>query len=181
MSKSNWKLNSSNKGKLKEFQYFFKQYKYELEISTEDLKEIDADPLSIVVHKASQLSEKTLVEDTSLEIEGEKIGTNIRWLLDYLKNFIGKKAEWVVLLAYREGSDIYVFKGSVKGTIVKERGGEGFGFDPYFQPDTSNQTLAQNKPDHLNARGLAIKNFINNNVFIKRSVIKDWKGPWQYS
>ena len=56
------------------------------------MREIVADPLSVVIHKASQLGEYVIVEDTSLDIEGEQVGINVKWMLDSLTNCIGKKA-----------------------------------------------------------------------------------------
>ena len=40
--------------------------------------------------------------------------------------------------------DIHRFEGIVEGEIIRERrGGEGFGYDPIFQPDGYNQTFAE--------------------------------------
>ena len=37
-----------------------------------------------------------------------------------------------------------IFKGIVEGSIIKERrGGEGFGYDPIFQPEGYNHTFAE--------------------------------------
>ena len=63
------------------------------------MREIVADPLSVVIHKASELGEYVIVEDTSLDIEGEQVGINVKWMLDSLTDFIGKKALWNVYLA----------------------------------------------------------------------------------
>ena len=143
------RLNTSNRGKFEDFKQIFSKYNITLEATHIDLKEIEAEPIEVIAHKASQIEENILVEDTSLEIEGASIGINVRWLLDHLPNYTGCKAEWLTLLAVRSGKEILIYKGSVTGTIVRPRGTEGFGFDPVFLPDGSTKTLAEFKPDEL--------------------------------
>lgn len=174
-----WKLNTSNKGKLQEFQHLFEKYGVLLSSTQIDLNEVDADPITVVAHKASQLDEQILVEDTSLDVEGASVGINVRWMIDHLEDYIGKKAVWTVLLAYHQGDNVFIFKGEVKGTIVPSRGNGGFGFDPVFLPDASNQTLSEAKSDAVNARALAVDALMQNNVFTVVKAIHDWDGPWQ--
>jgi XTP/dITP diphosphohydrolase len=173
------KLNTSNPGKFEEFKRLFEESGYTLEGTAVDLPEIDADHLTIVVNKASQLEEDIIVEDTSLEVEGAEFGTNIRWLLDHLQEYTGRKALWVVLLAVRQGNEILIYKGTVLGTIVNPKGTSGFGFDPFFLPEGATQTLAESKPDHFNARAQAVQALVTGNIWAKRPVMKQWKGPWQ--
>jgi XTP/dITP diphosphohydrolase len=175
-----WKLNTSNKGKLKEFESLFAKYGFQIEATQIDLKEIDSDHLSVVSHKASQLDENVLVEDTSLEIEGASVGINVRWVLDHLSDFIGRKAEWVVLLAYRKRDQIMIFRGIVHGSIVEPRNvSEGFGFDPVFLPDGTSKTLSESKPFEVNARAKAVEALIKNDIFMTKPALYDWEGPWQ--
>lgn len=174
-----WKLNTSNLSKLEEFQRFFGKKGYKISSTQIDLPEIDASPIDVVLHKASQVEEWVLIEDTSLEIEGADVGVNVRWLLDNLSDYIGRKARWTTLIAYREGSQVHVYKGEVKGTIVKPAGTTGFGFDPVFQPEFATQTLAQSKPDHVNARALAVEALLNDKPLISAPAITEWHGPWQ--
>lgn len=174
-----YKLNTSNPGKLEEFRIFFNRYGCELEISEVDLDEVDSDPLTVITHKASQLDERILVEDTSLDIEGADVGINVRWLIDDLEKYLGKKAVWTVLLAYRLDDQVHIFKGEVQGTIVQLRSNGGFGFDPYFLPNGSTKTLAEEKPDQFNARSLAVEALMNNQRFVTRSPLYQWDGSWQ--
>lgn len=174
-----WRLNTSNLEKLQEFQKFFAKHDIELVSSQFDIKEISADPMTVVVHKASQLEEMVLIEDTSLDIEGADVGINVRWLIDHLKSYVGRKATWRVLLAYRKGDEIIVYKGEVKGQIVPASGNGGFGFDPIFLPEGTNKTLAESKPDQYNARALAVEALLKGKVFEIRKAIYDWNGPWQ--
>lgn len=174
-----WHLNTSNSGKLKEFQRLFAKYDILLLSTQYDLHEIEADPIKVVAHKASQLHDLVIVEDTSLDIEGASVGVNVRWLIDHLEDYIGRKAIWRVLLAYRLADDVFIFKGEVQGMIVPSRGEKGFGFDPVFLPEGSNQTLAESKPDEVNARALAVDALIQGDLLIIEKAIYKWDGAWQ--
>lgn len=174
-----WKLNTSNPNKAREFQRIFAQHGASLEISEVDLPEIDADELTVVVHKASQAGERVVVDDSTLDVEGAEVGIYVKWLVDHLPQYQGRKAVWTVLLAYREKGEVYVFEGKVKGTIVPPRGDNGFGFNPVFQPEGETQTLAQHKPDRVNARAIAVEALINGRPKVKMPVIDEWDGPWQ--
>jgi len=173
------KINTSNPGKFSEFSRLFSQHDVELEASHIDLDEIDADPISVVVHKASQLPPGCLVEDTSLDVAGADMGVNVRWLSEDLPKYLGKPAVWRTLLAIREDEAVSVYQGEISGVIVAPKGDQGFGFDPYFLPDGQSLTLAQNKPDKVNARAKAIDAYCQQKVFAKRLPIMDWEGPWQ--
>ncbi|MEI8365878.1 MAG: non-canonical purine NTP pyrophosphatase [Parachlamydiaceae bacterium] len=177
--KKNWLLNTSNKGKLHEFRQYFAEYGMVITATEIDLKEISADPLTVVVHKASQMGEEILVEDTSLDIQGAEVGINVRWLFDHLPMFVDRKACWRVLLAYLKRNLIYVYEAKVEGTIVLPQGNGGFGFDPLFLPDGSEQTLAQAKPFAVNARAKVVEALIKNQPSIITSPITHWNGSWQ--
>lgn len=174
-----WKLNTSNQNKFEEFKRLFAQYGWSLEATHIDLKEIDADPLTVIAHKASQVEENVLVEDTSLEIEGAAIGIHVRWLLEHLTEYIDRQAHWKVLLAYRRTNKVFVYKGSISGIIVEPRGASNFGFDPIFLPTGAVETLAESKPDQFNARAKAVEALMKNKVWITCPAIHKWEGPWQ--
>lgn len=173
-----WTLNTSNPGKQREYRRLFANRGIDLRISHIDVKEIDADPLSVAVHKASQF-DQVLVEDTSLDVEDAPIGIHIRGMLSHLKQYVGKKATWNVFLAYKSLDLVHVFRGTVRGEIVLPRGHNGFDFDPYFVPEGVKLTLAQSKPDELNARAHAVQDLLNNKCFATQKAITEWKGPWQ--
>lgn len=172
-------LNTSNGGKQKEFSSLFQKYGESLTFQTNDLREIKADPLTVIAHKASQVGENILVEDTSFHIAGEEIGVSIRYFLSELDKFIGKNALWQVLLAYREGEKVYIFEGRLEGTIVTKKGDLGFGFDPFFLPKGAHRTLAEEKPDCFNARSLAVDAFFRQETVAIMQPIFKWEGPWQ--
>lgn len=174
-----FRLNTSNLGKLAEFRSLFKEYGITLTETTHELREIDADPITVIAHKASQLEEGVIVEDTTLDIEDAAIGVNIKWLLEHLSQYIGHKATWTVLLAYKKDNVIHIYEGKVLGIIVKPRGDKGFGFDPVFCPEGSPYTLAEDKPNRVNARALAVEALIQGNALATVEPIYEWNGPWQ--
>lgn len=174
-----WKINTSNWNKLKEFREIFAKYGVELESTSVDLMEIEADPITVVVHKASHAGERVLVDDSILDIEGAKIGINVRWMLERLPQFEGRKALWTVHLAYREKGKVLIFEGHVRGTIVKARGESDFGFNPVFQPEGSDKTLAEAKPDSVNARAMAVAALMEGRVKFTKPAMDDWNGRWQ--
>jgi XTP/dITP diphosphohydrolase len=174
-----WKLNTSNPGKFEEFKRLFAGHGYTLEVTHHDLDEIQAEPIEVIVHKASQMDEYVLVEDTSLVVEGADIGINIRWLIDRLPEYTGRKASWKVFLAYRKGESIYIYEGVVKGCIVSPRGKQGFGFDSVFIPEGAEKTLAEDKPDHNNARAFAVQALIDDKIYKVLPMMNEWTGPWQ--
>jgi len=177
--KKHWKINTSSEGKLRELVRLFAQKGCSVDATQIDLKEIDSDPISVVVHKASQMPNDVLVEDTSLHIEKATVGIHIKWFLEHLSEYIGRKASWVVLLAYRRNQLVHIFKGQIDGVIVVAQGTEGFGFDPVFLPNGSSATLAISKPDSVNARAFAVTALLKGNVFSIQPVISDWAGEWQ--
>lgn len=173
------KINTSSKSKLQEFKRLFAAHGQELESSALDLPEIDADPLIVIRHKASQVPPGVLVEDTSLHIEGKSVGIHIRFLLDHLADCLGKEALWEVLLAVNQNGRILVYQGQVRGKIVKPAGEGGFGFDPYFLPEGREKTLAEEKPDSVNARALAVQALFSGKTFAICDLLKEWNGKWQ--
>lgn len=174
-------INTSNPGKQREFQRLFSKYGLNLKTTKFDLKEVKSDPVTVVVHKASQVDEHVIVDDTSLDIEGAEVGIDVKWVLHHLEQFAGRKAVWRVLLAYREGDSIYVFEGVTEGKIALPRGktAEGFGFDPVFLPEGTDLTLAQDKPDAVNARAKAVEALVNERPLAKKKAIHHWEGEWQ--
>lgn len=175
-----WQINTHNTYKQKELNRLFGKHGQNFEFSTIDLNEIDSDPINVIAHKASQLGEYVLVEDTSLDIDGADIGVNLRWKKDELHHHVGKKAIWRVLIAYRAGDCVFVYKGEQEGTIVQPREKKGYGFHPIFQPKGSTKTLAELSNDEYNARAAAVDNFMKNNYHTVVKALYNWDGPWQH-
>ncbi|KAK8805026.1 hypothetical protein WA171_006991 [Blastocystis sp. BT1] len=137
------RLNTSNMNKFREFKELFAKYGINLDATHREIREIVSDPLSVAIHKASQLGECVISEDTSLDIEGEQVGINVKWMMNELPKYIGKKALWNVYLAILIHGRVHVYRGQVIGTIVEPRGDSNFGFDPVFLPEGCVSTLAE--------------------------------------
>eukprot|EP00667_Euglena_gracilis_P021862 EG_transcript_24115 len=174
------KVNTSNQNKFKEFQRMFDKHGITLEATNIDLREINSEPIKVVAHKATQVGDNVIVEDTQLDVEGADVGVNVRWLMDNLGQFEGRRAVWTVLMGVKKGDLVYIYKGVVEGHIVKPRGDSNFGFDPIFQPLGQSHTLAEDKPDEVNARWLCIDNLAKDVVFARHAPITQWDGEWQH-
>lgn len=183
-----YRFNTSNKGKQAEYS---RMLDGEVIFSSFDVSEIQASPEKVVARKAWDLykiSGQTpiLVDDTSLEVEGHpEVGVNVRFQEQNLSSMIGAKATFVVFIAICagfEGSEsVRMYKGEIHGTIQQSSGTEGFGFDPYFVPEGETKSLAESKPDQLNARWLAVQNLINGtpSELVPVKQISTWDYPFQ--
>lgn len=179
------KLVTSNKNKLKEFQRFGLD-NIQME-QGKDIDEVDSDPVTVILYKALEVGAGHLVEDTSLHVSGADVGVNVRWLLDNIAQYNEHKAVWEVLLGYNDGENIRIYQGVIKGELTDALEGVsgGFGFDTYFIPEGSSQTLYEleliNKKDFHSARRLAVDSLISDSP-IKVVAIKDiptWTGKYQ--
>ena len=183
---ASYKLVTSNKNKLQEYKRFGLNIQIEPGL---DLREIDGGDIDVIIHKAIDAGPFHIVEDTSLNIEGENIGVNIRWMLNNLRNLHGKKASWVVLIGVNTGTSIEVYKGEIKGIIVSpetENQQNSFGFDPFFMPQGSSSTLAEleknGKKDQYSARKHAAMNMLAGKTIhrVNISDIQKWTGEYQH-
>ncbi|MBN8555226.1 MAG: hypothetical protein J0L93_07270 [Deltaproteobacteria bacterium] len=172
-------VNTSNPGKLAEFQKFFADYSRHVavEATQKSLPEPQSDPITVIRFKASQF-ENVIVDDVSLDVEGADLGVNIRWSLDTLDSHIGKSAVFICYLGVHRDGKIFIFKGEVSGKLVPPRG-KSFGFNPYFLPDGAVKTLAEEKADLFNARYHALQNFIANHPHQICEPLKEWDGNFQ--
>lgn len=86
--------------------------------------------------------------------EGHDSEANMSKLLKKLSNNDNRKARFRTVIALIQQGNVHKFEGIVNGQIIRERrGGEGFGYDPIFQPDGYDKTFAE--------LGLDIKNTIS--------------------
>ena len=106
----------------------FQGHNITLDRTSIDIKEIESDPFTVVAHKATQAGDHVLIEDTSLDIEGAEVGINIRWVMSNIEQYIGRKAVWTVLLGYKDGESIYIYKGVTNGHLVAPRVHSDFGY-----------------------------------------------------
>ena len=69
---------------------------------------------------------------------------NMTRLLNELGENNNRKARFRTVIALIQQGELHEFEGIVNGQIIRERrGGEGFGYDPIFQPDGYDQTFAE--------------------------------------
>lgn len=91
---------------------------------------------------------------------GHDSQANMRLLLDNMKDKANRAAHFSTVIALVEGEEIRFFEGRVDGKITtEERGEEGFGYDPIFQPDGSNLTFAEmdaSAKNEISHRGRAV-------------------------
>ena len=86
--------------------------------------------------------------------EGHDSQANMKKLLSELENTDNRKARFRTVIALIIDGKVTTFDGIVNGEITRvKRGGEGFGYDPIFQPDGYDKTFAE--------LGVGIKNQIS--------------------
>ena len=69
---------------------------------------------------------------------------NMTKLLNELGENNNRNARFRTVIALIQQGELHEFEGIVNGEIIRERrGGEGFGYDPIFQPDGYDQTFAE--------------------------------------
>ena len=91
---------------------------------------------------------------TSSQPKDHDSEANMTRLLRELGENNNRHARFRTVIALIQQGEVHEFEGIVNGQIIRERrGGEGFGYDPVFQPDGYDQTFAE--------LGLDIKNQIS--------------------
>lgn len=181
----NSKLLTSNLSKLNEFQSILGDL---ITIKQGvDLKEVDADPLTVMIYKSKDAGVGTIVEDTVLYVDGQPI-VDIRFKMDNLANLKqSSNAIWKVMLGHNDGTNIYFFEAEVHGVLrpCKEVPSNSFGFDPYFFIESENASLSDleknGRKKDFSARKLAIDKMLNGIPFhqVALSDIKEWRGSYQ--
>jgi XTP/dITP diphosphohydrolase len=95
---------------------------------------------------------------------------NIRKVLSELEGSADRKARFRTVISLIINGEETQFEGTVEGSILKEnRGKDGFGYDPIFEPDGYNESFAEMDPEKKNLishRGRATKKLIE---FLMRS------------
>lgn len=93
--------------------------------------------------------------------EGHDSEANMTKLLKNLEGETNRKAQFRTVIALILDGKTSLFDGIVEGEIIKERrGGEGFGYDPIFQPEGYDKTFAELGNDIKNTishRAIAVK------------------------
>ncbi len=175
-----WVVNSGNPEKMRQFKVLLQDFPVQFEY--QDIPEPLATPLEVIIYKASRFrvpGKVYIVEDTALEVEGADIGVNIRWLINDLRKYEGRHAQWLVHLAYRFENQVYVYRGEVKGRIGPKLNNEN-SFGDCFIPEGSKEPL--NKLEihpQYNARAQAVHSLLSHKVSGIYPASDTWTGPWQ--
>ncbi|MEP7168698.1 MAG: RdgB/HAM1 family non-canonical purine NTP pyrophosphatase [Bacteroidota bacterium] len=152
---------------------------------SEDLSETGFSLEENALQKARYVFEKfkmnCFADDTGLEVEalngapgvysaryaGDKRNAddNIIKLLDELKNKENRKAQFRTIIAGIISGKEFICEGIVKGEILKrEKGNNGFGYDPVFLPEGSNLSFAEmtlDEKNKLSHRARALEMFLH--------------------
>ena len=174
---------TSNEHKFREINAFLSKGNVQIRWIREKYEEIQENTTeSISKNSAEKLSltrkEPFFIEDTGLYIDS--LGGFPGPYSAYVSGTIGnsgilnllqgkeRSANFLTVVAYWDGKSVHTFSGKIEGKITdRVRGNNGFGYDPIFQPDGSEMTLAEmeivekNKNSH---RILALKKFL---LFLK--------------
>ena len=170
---------SSNEKKIREYNNFGLKVKAEKGI---DLPEIDSNIDDIIIYKSLHAGSNKIVEDTILEVDGVEI-IDIRWRVKQMN--IDASAKWIVSLGLNDGEYIKIYRGIVKGKIVKTENINDSDFDQYFIPDGSELRLLDldkvGLKNNFSARKLACENLVSDNHIIKIKIdnISQWTGNYQ--
>jgi non-canonical purine NTP pyrophosphatase (RdgB/HAM1 family) len=144
-----------------------KQIISDLEQLALDLPEIqNTDPQEIIKSKVAEAQQRCretfVVEDGSLFLDciPGLPGPLVKWFFKTLgndgiynlaKKFGNFKAIAKVVIGFSdEDKQIHFFEGAIKGLIVAPTGGQGFGWDPIFQPEGLTKTFAEMSTDAKN-------------------------------
>ena len=90
---------------------------------------------------------------------------NMNKLLNELEKKSDRSAQFRTVIALIIEGKEFLFEGIVKGTIAKEKAGDGgFGYDPIFIPEGFTQTFSQmgnDSKNHISHRALAVEKLYN--------------------
>lgn len=77
---------------------------------------------------------------------------NVKKVLSMMEGKTNRKACFRTIISLVLDGTEYQFEGRVNGTILEApRGGDGFGYDPIFMPEETNQSFAEMPLDEKNA------------------------------
>ena len=154
---------TGNKGKLAEVQSILGNVEG-LDIDLPEIQELDAHKIIQAKLEEAQRHQKGefIVEDTSLYFEAMKglPGPLIKWFMKTVGNdglykmveaFGNFNAEAKTIIGCSDkNGNVEFFEGNIKGIIVSPRG-EGFGWDPIFQPEGYNKTFGELSAEEKNS------------------------------
>ena len=97
--------------------------------------------------------------------DGHDSEANMAKLLHELGENNNRRARFRTIIALIIQGQVHEFEGIVNGEIIRERrGGEGFGYDPIFQPEGYDQTFAE--------LGVEVKNQISHRARATQKLVE---------
>ncbi|MCK4319421.1 XTP/dITP diphosphatase [Candidatus Micrarchaeota archaeon] len=169
---------TSNKGKLKEAKEILKEAGIKVKGRKLNIEEKRAENLEEIAKDSAlkaykKVGKPLIVEDAGLFIEGLEgfPGPYSAWVFKKLGNKgilrlveKNRKAYFKSVIAYTNGRGVKLFSGIVKGKIAKkEKGKQGFGYDPIFIPEGRKKTFSEDAvfKNLMSHRKRAFKNFVS--------------------
>lgn len=118
-------------------------------------------------------------EEFSILINGEtNCGFTVAQVLERLDEFNGRKAVLVVMMAFSDGKEVYIFEGRVSGHIkINPEYHNKYLFDAHFIPAGSDVSYCMSKPEHLDPYAIATEKFLNCRHDAILSSIHSWYDP----
>ena len=84
--------------------------------------------------------------------DGHDFAANNRLLLRNLEGQTDRRARFRTVISLILGGEEHLFEGIAEGRIIeREKGHEGFGYDPLFVPDGYDRTFAQMTTEEKNS------------------------------
>ncbi|OIR14408.1 MAG: non-canonical purine NTP pyrophosphatase, RdgB/HAM1 family [Marine Group III euryarchaeote CG-Bathy1] len=176
-------LITSNKGKVEELSAMLTPLGHETEQTDLQCPELQANNLEeVIVHGLEWLKdvvngENVLIDDAGVFIEalGGFPGVYSRYaydtiglsgILKLMEGIENRRASFKCVLGFLQSNGTqYVLAGETHGTLThKEKGEEGFGYDPIFIPDGEEKTFAEldmNRKNQLSHRGKALNKLLD--------------------
>jgi len=112
-------------------------------VEVEDQPEIYSSEIETAIYKSLSIGENKIIEDTSLRIDDDETGVDIKHSMKRLNSCPGSKLTWLSTVVARQGELALVVQQKLTGICVSRRGIRGVGFDFYFQPDDSRYTISE--------------------------------------
>lgn len=183
-------LCSSNENKISEFKSFGLDFEVR---ESEDLKEVQSDPITVATYKAIEAGEGKLIEDTVLLINDEEI-VDIKWKINELKSMKNPDIKWVTTLAILDKGFIYIYQGSIECDLVPnieniKIPSDSFGFDSCLVPSPNGISIPLSfhelkkigKKDDYSPRKFAVECLLNNVFYEKINIneVPEWTGSYQ--
>ncbi|MGC8663800.1 MAG: XTP/dITP diphosphatase [Thermoplasmata archaeon] len=174
------KIVTHNKNKYLEYKERFEKNSIDLEwINLEYVEIQSGNPEEIVEYSVNYVKKIVeppfFLEDAGLAIKilkgfpgpyssfvHDKIGNS--GILKLMEGIEDREAVFYAIIGFFDGHEVQTFKGSVQGEITKkEKGSNGFGYDPIFRPLRSSKTFAEmeiNEKNLYSHRSLAFDEFV---------------------